>query len=535
MNQQAGQISQLIHHSAERFGGRPAVQYKDIILTYAELEARVQVVAAAYLAMGIGPGDRMAVYLPNQLETVVALFAACRAGAVLVPVNPSLKGAQVAHIMADCDVRLIVTNRARLDLLLPCLGERHALQSAVIVGPQAEGSDAVDGLSVCRWEDIYAGDPPPSGQFADRNLDDIAALFYTSGSTGLPKGVAVTHRNLIVGARSVAEYLGNRPEDRLLALPPFSFDYGFSQLTTAFAVGAAVCPMNFLLPRDVFKALVRYKITGLACVPPTWMLLAELDWPAEAVSTLRYITSTGGRMPHSLVMSLKKKLPSTEIFLMYGLTEAFRSTYLSPELIDTKPNSIGKAIPNAEIRVLRPDGSECDVDEVGELVHMGPLVAKGYWNDPERTARRFRAVPGGDNDRSTERAVWSGDLVTRDAEGFIYFVGRNDDMIKSSGYRISPTEIEEVVYRSGQVGECAAIGLDDERLGQKIMLAVTPRDKAGSIDQEALQIHCVKELPNYMQPREIVVLDDLPHNPNGKVDRGQVVELVKLQTSAENG
>ena len=309
---------------------------------------------------------------------------------------------------------------------------------------------------------------------------DIAAIFYTSGSTGKPKGVVLSHRNLLVGGASVSQYLENDEKDCILAALPLSFDAGFSQLTTGFTAGAHVVLVNYLLPGDVVRLCAKHRVTGLTCVPPLWIQLIDQDWPAEATQSLRYFANTGGRMPKTTLDRLRAIFPAAKPFLMYGLTEAFRSTYLDPSEVDRRPDSIGKAIPNAEILVVREDGSPCDPGEEGELVHRGALVAMGYWNDPERTAERFRPAPGRDAAVCTPRprsgrATWSS--PTRRAS--CTSSGRRDEMIKTSGYRVSPAEIEEVAYATGLVGDAVALGVEDPRLGQHVLLAVSPANGNG--------------------------------------------------------
>lgn len=513
----------LLHHfirdQAARRPEAVALRQRQETISYGELQTRVEAFAAGLIARGLGPSERVAVYLPKRAETVVALFGAAAAGGVLVPVNPLLKPAQVAYILKDCNVRVLVTSGDRLSLLADDLRECHDLHTVALVDDTPPGP--VTHLRILPWEGLTQGEP---GTRPHRRIDmDMASILYTSGSTGRPKGVVLSHRNMVAGARSVAEYLENVPEDRLLAVLPFSFDYGFSQLTTAFSVGASVSLMEYLLPRDVVKAVARDRITGLAAVPPLWVQLAPLDWPAEAVESLRYLTNSGGAMPTQVTARLRQSLPRTRVFLMYGLTEAFRSTYLPPEELDRRPESMGRAIPNAEILVVREDGSPCAPGEPGELVHRGSLVAMGYWNDPERTAERFKPAPGRPPEVPlTEMAVWSGDTVRTDEDGFLYFVGRRDEMIKTSGYRVSPTEIEEVLYGSGLVAEAAALGLPHPTLGQGIVAVVKPRDPA--FDPEALLTACKRELPNFMVPLQVVALDTLPRNPNGKVDRRALAE-----------
>jgi acyl-CoA ligase (AMP-forming) (exosortase A-associated) len=354
--------------------------------------------------------------------------------------------------------------------------------------------------------------------------DDMAAILYTSGSTGKPKGVMLSHRNMVAGAKSVAGYLENCADDTLLAVLPLSFDAGLSQLTTGFHASARVVLLNYLLPGDVVKTLAQERVTGLTAVPPLYIQLSQIQWPASIATHLRYFANTGGRMPLETLKLLRAKLPSTKPYLMYGLTEAFRSTYLPPEEVDRRPDSIGKAIPNAEILVLRPDGTPCGPNEPGELVHRGALVGMGYWNDPEKTAERYKPLPTGVGGREAgmvlpEIAVFSGDTVRMDGEGFLYFIGRKDEMIKTSGYRVSPTEVEEMLYGTKLVGEVAAFGIGHPTLGQAIVVMATPSGD-GTLDIDLLMAECRKHLPAYMVPAKIVACPGpLPRNPNGKIDR----------------
>jgi acyl-CoA ligase (AMP-forming) (exosortase A-associated) len=398
----------------------------------------------------------------------------------------------------------------------------------VLIDGHMEGQDSLPSLTrpaVVPWSELTDG--APAGEPHRRIDTDVAAILYTSGSTGRPKGVVLSHRNLVVGATSVAGYLGNGPGDRILAVLPLSFDYGLSQLTTAFVSGACAVLMDYLLPRDVIDAVARERITGLGAVPPLWIQLAQLPWPAEARSSLRYLTSSGGRMPGKTLAALRRSLPDTRVYLMYGLTEAFRSTYLPPEELDRRPESIGKAIPNADVMVVRGDGSRCRPGEPGELVHRGSLVAMGYWNDAERTAERFRPAPGQDPALPLpEIAVWSGDTVRADAEGFLYFIGREDDMIKTSGYRVSPAEVEEVACATGLVAEAAAVGVPHPVLGQAIALAVTP-PHGSRVEVATLLTECRRRLPEFMVPSHVEVMEVLPRTPNGKTDRRSLARAMQ--------
>jgi acyl-CoA ligase (AMP-forming) (exosortase A-associated) len=379
-----------------------------------------------------------------------------------------------------------------------------------------DGADAAD-ASILALEEWQPGRDvlPPS----NRDPADLAALLYTSGSTGRPKGVMLSHANLWLGAISVAYYLDLSAGDRTLAVLPLAFDYGQNQLLSAWAAGGQAIAFDYLLPRDVVRAVRRHDVTVLAGVPPLWLQLMEADWSGGEGSSLRTLTNSGGHLPLATVRKLRTLFPEARLHLMYGLTEAFRSTHLDPALVDEKPDSVGTAIPFAEVMVVRPDGSEAEAEEEGELVHAGPLVAQGYWRDSERTAQRFRPAPA--RSRYGGTAVWSGDRAVRGRDGLVRFRGRDDAMIKVSGNRVSPTEIEEAALASGAVMDAAAIGVPDQRLGQAVLLVAVAK---GEGSEEPLRRFLSRELPAYMQPREIVWRDALPLSPNGKVDRSALLE-----------
>jgi acyl-CoA ligase (AMP-forming) (exosortase A-associated) len=505
-------LHHLLEHAAQRSPANTAVLFKNQSMDYADLWQDVAATAGGLRGLGLAADQRVAVYLAKQPETVTALFATSLADGVFVPVNPVLKAPQVGHILRDCDVSILITNRARLSTLTGELQNTPSLRHVILVDDPKQ----VEVPAHCELQ-RFSELPDACRRSHDKpRIDaDIAAILYTSGSTGRPKGVVLTHANMLAGARSVASYLNNRESDRLLAVLPFSFDYGLSQLTTAFLSRASVVLMDYLLPGDVIRAVEKFAVTGLAAVPPLWNQLATLPWPEAAQKTLRYLTNSGGAMPAATAAALRAALPDTQLFLMYGLTEAFRSTYLDPSQIDRRPGSMGKAIPNAQIMVVRPDGSECDVDEPGELVHRGALVARGYWNDAEKTAIRFRPAPGQpDGLVNPELAVWSGDRVRRDADGYLYFIGREDEMIKTSGYRVSPTEIEEVVMQLPSVEQAVAMAAPHPQLGQGVVLVVQ-----GDCAAEDVSRHCQQMLPTYMMPGLLEVVSELPRNPNGKIDR----------------
>lgn len=506
-------VHELIFASAATHPAAPALCHGSTRWTYATLADEVGRTAHCLRQAGILRYQRVAIFLEKRPEAVAAMFGASLAGAVFVPVNPLLKPEQLAHILQDCNVSQLVISAERLQAVASVLPLCPDLTDILLIGEQSEVVPAP--CRIHRWDErpqrhAQGGWPTPIDS-------DMAAILYTSGSTGRPKGVVLSHRNLVAGAASVAGYLENSRDDRILCALPLSFDYGLSQLTTAFLAGACAVLLNYLLPRDILSAIREEAITGLAAVPALWLQLARADW--SGCRSLRYLTNSGGAMPRAVLDALRGALPDTRIYLMYGLTEAFRSTFLPPAELERRPDSIGKAIPNAEVLVLRPDGSVCDADEPGELVHRGALVALGYWNDPETTAERFRPWQAAAGLCLPESAVWSGDTVRRDAEGFLYFVGRSDDMIKVSGYRISPLEVEEVAYLCAGVGEALAFGVAHPAWGQAVVLLVSASPGL-PLSQETVRQHCRQHLPAYMVPAHIAVVPDaLPRNPNGKLDR----------------
>ncbi|MCX9148823.1 acyl-CoA ligase (AMP-forming), exosortase A system-associated [Erythrobacter sp. WG] len=485
-------------------GARPALVLRGASLNHNALRERVARLAGWLASVVPEQGARVATWAAKGELTCLMPLAAARAGLVHVPVNPLLKRAQVAHILADSGARLLAGTPSRLATLgagdvperCAVMEEDAALAAAAAAG-QALG---------------------PSG--ADPQA--LAAILYTSGSTGRPKGVMLSHANMWLGAVSVAHYLGLAEDDVTLAVLPLSFDYGQNQLLSTWYAGGSVVPLDFLFPKDVAKACAAHGVTTLAAVPPLWVQLTEAGWPEEARAPLRRLTNSGGALTVELVRSLRGLFPEARLFPMYGLTEAFRSTFLDPALVDLHPTSMGKAIPFAEILVIGDNGEVSPDGAEGELVHCGPLVAQGYWHDPERTAERFRPAPAAS--RYGGIAVWSGDRVRREADGLLYFAGRRDAMIKSAGNRISPQEIEEAALASGFALEAAALGVPHARLGQAVHLVV--RGDEGHA--EALAKRLKADLPNFMQPQHIHWRAAMPLNPNGKIDRTALqAELTK--------
>ena len=523
-------LHDLVYSMAEQNPELPALLYKKETLSFKQLADEVERFSETICGLGLGLNERVAIYLPKQLEVAIGVFGAAAAGGVAVPVNPMLKAQQVSHILRDCNVRVLITSPSRAKQLQEILPDCHDLNFLVLTGSSSEPPQ-FPGVTTLSWQDLMntPGKRPPG-----RIDSDMAAILYTSGSTGSPKGVVLSHLNMVAAADSSSEFLQLTKSDRLLAVLPLSFDYGLSQLTTAYFVGASVVLMDYLLPKEVVSAVVKNGVTGISAVPPIWNQLSVLDWPESAVKSMRYITTSGGAARRATLDRLRVKLPNTAIFQMYGLTEAFRSAFLPPAEIDERPGSVGKALPNVELMIVREDGSRCAPDEPGELVHRGSLVAMGYWNDLERTAQRFRPAPGQPAGIPLpELAVWSGDQMRMDADGYLYFESRRDEMIKTSGYRVSPTEVEEIIFASGLAAEAVALGVAHPELGQAIVLLVHPANDG--VDVAAILELCRKEMPTYMVPEHIELCSDLPRNPNGKIDRAQITVQYKAHFSTAAG
>lgn len=491
----------LLHHllPPDEAAERPAVIDGERTFSHGELRRRSERLARRLLAAGLERGDRVAIYLPKSAEECWTIFAISLAGGVLVPINPTLKPPQVRHILTDCGARILVTGP----------------QLAPALGPALEGLADLRVLEA--GDEMVNGHHP--GPLRDRCIgEDLAAILYTSGSTGQPKGVMLSHRNLLAGARIVRTYLEIGAEDRILSILPFSFDYGLNQLLTAVEQAATLVLCTFRFGDEIVRALARHQITGLAGVPTIWSILtrAAPSLPRTELPDLRYLTNSGGSVPTDTVRRLRALLPRARLFLMYGLTEAFRSTYLPPEEVDRRPNSIGRAIPECEVFPVTADGRRARAGEPGILVHRGPTVSLGYWNRPDETARVLRPHPFQPAELGGETVCYSGDLVVEDEGGFLYFAGRADAMIKSSGYRISPSEVEDVLMTSGAFRQVAVIGLPDEMLGQRVHAVAVAAES--QIDVSAVLAAAAPRLAAYMLPRDIELVDQLPLTPNGKVD-----------------
>jgi acyl-CoA ligase (AMP-forming) (exosortase A-associated) len=472
--------------------------------------------AASFLSKSLpGRSNKVVIYLNKSFEQIASLSGCMMSGNVFVLVNPISSAEQVTHILKDSEASILITDGRKYGDLKNAHPELDI--SALIVGPHDESK--AEGIA--SWDEVTS----PESPFFDTvsvSGSDTACLIYTSGSTGRPKGIIVSHSNLFEGARIVCDYLNIQKEDRIILPIPLNFDYGLNQLANVLLKGATLFLHDYHLPNDLLKTLEEEEITGLPGMLPIWSsifnsrLTAEVHYKFES---LRFITNTGNKIPARLVKKMRGFFPDTSIYLMYGFTEAFRSTYLPPKEADRIPDSIGKAVPGVEILVLDKNGMPCPPGKAGELVHRGGVVTQGYWKDPELTESKFRPNPL--SPESGEKVVYSGDSVYADGDGYLYFVGRKDDMIKTSGYRVSPTEAEEIAVQHPSISDCVCFGIEDEDIGEKICLVYTTANSTES-DAGEIRNFCRKKAPHYLVPHHVIFRKEFPLTGSGKIDRMRI-------------
>ncbi|MFC1863334.1 acyl-CoA ligase (AMP-forming), exosortase A system-associated [Thermodesulfobacteriota bacterium] len=516
-------VPHLIEDAAIESPDKIAIEHKERTVTYSELFDESSRMNWYLKSMRLRKGERVAILLDKSIEQLVGMFGISMAGGIFVFINTILKKTQIEYILNDCQVNILLTTQRHF--------QKNNLDFKGIVVFMDE--EHIQGDIPC-WSKLRK-DSAPDGGIVDQIADDTACLIYTSGSTGFPKGVVVPHRTVVEGAEIISSYLGIKSDDRLISVLPFNFDYGLNQATSSILKKATMVMHQFFLPKDLLTILEEKKITGFAGMVPIWIKLFNEKYETTSDSNfpnLRYISNTGGKVPRPIVEKMRVFFPKTKIFLMYGLTEAFRSTYLPPEELDKRPDSIGKAIPNVEILVVNKNGEECAPDEPGELVHRGALVTKGYWNDEDKTKKVFRKNPllnKNDQPHLEDIAVFSGDLVKKDEDGFIYFISRRDEMIKTSGYRVSPTEIEEGLIEIPEVSNAVVFGKEGSEGDQIIIAVVESRDT--KISEKTLFQVCRKKLPGYMVPHEIHIEKSFKLTANGKVDRSFIKQKWMNQES----
>jgi len=515
-------VHQLLIRSASRHPSRPAVIHGAECFTYAQLGEAANAFAWHLLSQGLSPGDRVVTLFEKSPANVAAVFGVWQAGGVLVNLNHRLPAGMIRRIMEDCQAGFLVADVPSLGALFQDDNPPPPSLRSLLVADGPGGDGRIPGAVAAErldWRRARPAVPPPS-----RISIDLSTIIYTSGSTGRQKGVMLSHLSLVDHVASVTAYLKNVPEDRLISVLPLYFGYGLSQLLTAVGVGASLSLVSsFTFPNEVVDVLERDRITGLAGVPSHFrMLLNYSDLRRRDLSSLRYFTLSGARSPVSLVRQLRRTFPEVAIYLMFGQTEStIRISYLDPAEVDARPSSIGKPMPNVQVYVLGDDGREVGVGEVGELVCRGTNVMMGYWGDPELTVSALRDHPFPEIGPASEKVLYTGDLVRRDAQGFLYFVGRKDEMIKSGAHRIFPSEVEFALQEIEGVGEVAVVAERDETLGEVVVAYVVTRPQVNS-DPRAFLQQCRQRLPAYMVPRRVYFRDALPKTATGKILKAQI-------------
>jgi long-chain acyl-CoA synthetase len=511
------QVEEFLEQSARRSPDKTALVCGNRRLTYLDIEEQSNRLAHALIAQGVRPGDRVAVYLENTVESVVSIFATLKAGAVFLVVNPTTKTEKLAFILNDCRVVVLITDARRCPDVQFCGTQTPFLKSIFVAGDDAAGQVIGRRSCISLTNTLHRSDLQSQAPFKRRIDIDLAALIYTSGSTGRPKGVMLTHLNIVSAATSITTYLENVSDDIILSVLPLSFDYGLYQVLMAFKVGARlVLERSFTYPYAVVEQLIREKVTGFPVVPTISAVLLQLDLKKYEFPTLRYITNTAAALPTHHIRQICKLFPHVKLYSMYGLTECKRVSYLPPDQIDIRPTSVGRGMPNEEVYIVDEEGRRVGPGVIGELVVRGSHVMKGYWELPQETGRVLRPgpLPG-------ESVLYTGDFFRMDEEGYLYFVGRKDDIIKSGGQKVSPKEIEDILYSLDGVTEAAVVGVPDPILGQAIKAVVTVREGAGLTEQDVLR-HCVKHLEDLMVPKFVEFRDSLPKTSSGKISKQEL-------------
>jgi len=508
------QLHDYLLESAQRQPDKVALVCGEARLTYGEIDARSNALAHALVRRGVSRGDRVVVFADNGAPAVISFWAALKANAVVSVVSPETRVDKLAYLLDDCRARALIAE-GRLSRVFAPAARRSAHLGAVIVAGALDRA-ALDGVpGLASWDQALAGEPtgaPPRR----RNLDiDLASIIYTSGSTGDPKGVMHTHRNMLTAATSISTYLENVEGDVILDVLPLAFDYGLYQVIMAARAGArVVLERSFAYPGDVLARIARERVTGFPGVPTIFAMLAELDGlDAHDFSSIRYVTNTAAALPAKHVKVLQGLFPRARIFSMYGLTECKRCTYLPPEDLDRKPGSVGIAIPNTELWIEDPQGNKLGPNQVGQLVIRGATVMKGYWDKPEATREKLRPgpLPG-------EVVLHTGDYCRLDEEGYLYFVGRMDDIIKCRGEKVAPKEVENALMDVPGVKEAAVIGVPDEITGQAVKAFVV-LEKGATVEEKGLLNACRARLEGFMVPRYVAIVAELPKTSTGKIKK----------------
>lgn len=509
-------VQNFLEESAHRFPNKAALIHKGERLTYQEVDQKANKVARWLRSQGIQRGDRVAIFLDSSAESVISLFGILKADAIFLMLSPTLKTQKLSYILNNCQAKALITHTNKLGVVSGVFGSVQNLQFVIFTG----NKDKIP-TSGCPnpifWKEIETFVSPHASRLATcENIDlDLATIIYTSGSTGNPKGVMLTHLNMISAAASITTYLENVPEDIIIDVLPLSFDYGLYQILMAFKFGGTVVlEQSFAFPYEIIKQMIKERVTGFPGVPTMFAILLQMeDLKKYDLSSLRYVTNTAAALPIEHIKRIRDAFPQAKLYSMYGLTECKRVSYLPPDELDRRPGSVGRGMPNEEVWVVDENGNRVGPGVIGELVVRGSNVMRGYWGDPEITDRVLKPgpLPG-------EKVLYTGDFFKMDEEGFLYFVGRKDDMIKTKGERVSPKEVENALYGLEGIVEVAVIPLPDDILGQAIKAYIVRRNGYSLTEKDVLR-HCKKELEEFAIPKYIEFRDSLPKISSGKIDK----------------
>jgi long-chain acyl-CoA synthetase len=517
-------LNEFLEKSAIAYPEKVALVCGDKRLTYREIDSAANSLGRGLIDAGFQRQDRAVIYLDNSVESVISLFGILKAGGIFVIIDPQVKARKLKYIMADCEARVLITDARHLDDISEVVYDLPDLKRIIITDYEQASTVAKSpsGPESLSYRAILETCSP--ARMVPSCIDiDLASLVYTSGSSGNPKGVMLTHLNMVSAATSITQYLENTSDDIIIDTLPLAFDYGLYQVLMAFKFGGTVIlEKAFVFPQQVINLVVKEKVTGWPVVPTIPAILVKLkNLDKHDFSSLRYISSTGQVLPPKHIAILKEALPKVRIYSMYGLTECKRVAYLPPEELDRRPGSVGKAMPNTEVWIVDEEGREItEAWKPGEMVIRGANVMKGYWNLPEETARALRPGP-----YPGERVLYSGDLFQKDEEGFLYFLGRKDDIIKTAGHMVSPKEVENVICEKEDVIEAAVIGVEDEILGKVVKAFVHLTDTSESTTEDIINF-CAQRLEDFAVPKTVVLCGTLPRTTTGKIQKRDLL-LIK--------
>jgi amino acid adenylation domain-containing protein len=505
-------VQEFLEKTADSLPGKTALICDGQRLTFAAVEMQANRLANALLAYGLQRGERVILYLPNSLELVTSIFAVLKAGGVFVVVNATTKFDKLAYILNDCAASVFVTAGRQVELARRIQNRVPSLRLTILVGSATE---TVSDPALLAYAELQARYQPDRPRRVNIDLD-LACLIYTSGTTGEPKGVMSDHSNVDFVSSAIITYLQNTPDDIVINGLPLSFDYGLYQLLMVFKFGGTlVLERGFTYPAAILERIEVERVTGFPGVPTLFAILLQMDLSCFDLSRLRYLTNTAAALPPSHILKLRAMFPRAMLYSMYGLTETKRALYLPPDQLDQRAGSVGIAIPGTEVWIQDEHGRRLGPGQTGELIVRGRHVMRGYWGDPEKTAARFRpgVLPG-------ERVCHSGDLFRMDEAGYFYFVARQDDMIKSRGEKVSPVEVERVLYELEGVTEAAVIGVPDPVLGQAIKAFVVA--PGGPATEQAVIAHCRCRLEDFMVPQHVEFCESLPKTSSGKITKTEL-------------